>query len=143
MPRRSPKPCRVPGCPGLASAGQMYCEIHKKNKPPGLDRGSSAQRGYGSRWQRIRKMFLAEHPLCCDPFGLHANIVVPATDVDHIIPRRAGGSDAADNLQALCHSCHSKKTNAEQGRGVQKPGTLNSQTARWLLGDSRESGERG
>ena len=36
-----------------------------------------------------------------------------ATDVDHIIPRRAGGPDTPENLQPLCHSCHSKKTQKE------------------------------
>ncbi len=28
-------------------------------------RGSSAQRGYGSRWQKARAAYLAAHPLCC------------------------------------------------------------------------------
>ena len=38
-----------------------------------------------------------------------------ATDVDHIVPHR-GDRDLfwdRNNWQALCHSCHSKKTAAE------------------------------
>lgn len=33
-----------------------------------------------------------------------------AVSVDHIQPRRAGGSDEHANLQSLCHACHSRKT---------------------------------
>ena len=74
------------------------------------NRGTAAQRGYGARWQRIRLMHLRSNPLCMDPYGVHEGRPVPATDVDHILPRREGGSDSDDNLQSLCHSCHSKKT---------------------------------
>lgn len=41
-----------------------------------------------------------------------------ATDVDHVVPKRAGGPDAHSNLQSLCHSCHSRKT-ATRSAGVQ------------------------
>jgi 5-methylcytosine-specific restriction protein A len=39
--------------------------------------------------------------------------IVAATDVDHIVARRHGGDDSFANLQPLCHSCHSKKTQQE------------------------------
>lgn len=70
---------------------------------------------YGRRWQRARRVFLAEHPLCvhCQREGR----VTPATDVDHIEPHR--GDEALfwrpGNWQALCHECHSRKTAAECG----------------------------
>lgn len=71
-----------------------------------------AKRGYGARWQRLRRMYLRQHPVCvlCGR---------PATDVDHILPKRRGGSDDESNLQALCPDCHARKTNQEmrQGRG--------------------------
>ena len=35
----------------------------------------------------------------------------PGTD----LLKRQGGTDALDNLQGLCASCHSKKTNREVG----------------------------
>jgi 5-methylcytosine-specific restriction protein A len=72
-------------------------------------RGSAASRGYDARWRRLRLMFLREHPLC-------ALCGAPATEVDHIIPIRLGGSNDAANLQALCKSCHSAKTAREDGR---------------------------
>ena len=34
-------------------------------------------------------------------------------EVDHIVPKVEGGSDRADNLQTLCHECHSRKTMRE------------------------------
>jgi 5-methylcytosine-specific restriction protein A len=33
--------------------------------------------------------------------------------VDHIVPLRAGGTDALDNLQTLCLRCHAAKTRQE------------------------------
>lgn len=60
-------------------------------------------------------MFLKRHPLCQDPDGVHGGRPVPATDVDHIKARRDGGGDDWSNLQALCHSCHSRKTARELG----------------------------
>lgn len=37
----------------------------------------------------------------------------PAVDVDHILPLWSGGSNANDNLEALCVDCHKQKTKAE------------------------------
>jgi 5-methylcytosine-specific restriction protein A len=61
---------------------------------------------------------LASSPLCADPFGDHARdgVVVAASEVDHIKPKRNGGRDDWDNLQTLCQVCHSKKTAAEGAR---------------------------
>ena len=60
-----------------------------------------------TRWQRLRRMQLAEFPLCrvCACAGAH---------IDHIKTIRAGGEpyDQA-NLQTLCASCHSSKTATE------------------------------
>ena len=71
-----------------------------------------------ARWKRCRVMFLRRHPVCVDPFGIHAagGQVVPAAHVDHIVPRVIAPDLALDwgNLQSLCVSCHSRKTNREQ-----------------------------
>lgn len=34
--------------------------------------------------------------------------------LDHVIPKRAGGSNHPDNLQCLCHSCNSKKVKTDR-----------------------------
>ena len=114
MPSRPGRMCSVPGCGGLAAAGGSRCAAHG----PRESRPSAARRGYGARWRRVRVMFLGSNPVCCDPFGLHSDRVVAATDVDHVVPRALGGGERADNLQSLCHSCHSYKTRRERGMAV-------------------------
>ncbi len=80
---------------------------------PQVDRSSPSRRGYDRAWQRLRRWFLMRHPLCehCERKGR----ATPATEVDHVVPIRAGGPrlDQA-NLQALCKSCHSRKTVRDQ-----------------------------
>ncbi len=109
--RRSLRPCRTKGCRGLVREGR-YCEACRGQERDAYDqaRGSAAARGYGHRWRKLRLMYLRAHPLCvvCGD---------AASEVDHIHPRAAGGSDDWDNLQALCKSCHSRKTRREQGGG--------------------------
>lgn len=39
-----------------------------------------------------------------------------ATEVDHIIPKSAGGTDAHFNLRAICAPCHAAKTAIESQR---------------------------
>ncbi|MCA9312292.1 MAG: HNH endonuclease [Phycisphaerales bacterium] len=88
---------------------------HARTRPAGapLDRTSPARRGYDRGWQHLRRWFLMRHPLCqhCQRDGR----TTPATEVDHVVPIRAGGArlDQA-NLQALCKSCHSRKTVRDQ-----------------------------
>lgn len=69
-------------------------------------------------WKRLRAEVLASEPLCrmCTARGL----VVPATDVDHIVDSREDFTDdnSRENLQPLCHECHSLKTAASMGKGV-------------------------
>lgn len=62
------------------------------------------------RWTRARVTYLGHHPLCVD-CQQHGKATA-ATDVDHIIPHRGDMELFWDvnNWQALCHSCHSKKT---------------------------------
>lgn len=76
---------------------------------------SASARGYGVAWRRLAKWFLQQHPLCNDPFSRHKDRVVASEVVDHIVPRRRGGTDDASNLQALCYRCHSTKTAKYEG----------------------------
>lgn len=116
MPYRPGHPCAHRGCAAVVKGRARYCPVHaEEGRAYDLSRGSASQRGYGGQWRKIRALVLAERPLCADPYGLHPNQVVLATDVDHIIPLAAGGSNARENLQPLCHSCHSAKTARDNG----------------------------
>ena len=119
MPRRNARPCGAPGCTALVYDGR-FCEAHAKEQQAAYDkqRGSSARRGYGARWRKLRRVVLARSPLCADPFGIHAaeGRIEQATEVDHIKPKSQGGTNAMGNLQALCKQCHSRKTVLEGKR---------------------------
>lgn len=114
MPKRSYKPCSSPLCPNLTY--EIYCKKHSKFRY-GYDRyrGSASSRGYDARWRKARLHFLKRHPLCvmCEEKG----VVEPAIVVDHIVPHRRDKElfwDAGSNWQALCVSCHSRKTVMEK-----------------------------
>jgi len=77
-------------------------------------RGSAASRGYGRRWQKARKLFLAAHPTCqCDDPSCNRE----ATEVHHVKPHRGDYELFWDeaNWQALTKECHSRLT-AREGR---------------------------
>ena len=107
------KPCRCQGCARLTSG--RYCEEHQRLNALEISRPTAAKRGYNSRWQKARKMFLAEHPLCveCEKQGRY----VEATVVDHITPHKGDQALFWDenNWQPLCKQCHDRKTVLEDG----------------------------
>lgn len=120
--------CSYPGCRRPVPRGQKFCEKHQaagerieaqrkaaRDAHRFKQRGSAAARGYGRKWQRLRDRFLAEHPFCVE--CMKKGILTMATDVDHIRPHHGdpGLLYDEDNLQALCHACHSRKTASEDG----------------------------
>ena len=124
MPSAAAKPCRSPGCGALVRDGSGYCAQHLVAKLAGIqaerrqydkDRGSSAQRGYGARWQKARLGYLRSHPLCraCEDVGR----VTLATVVDHKVPHRGDMALFWDpsNWQSLCKTCHDQKTARDDG----------------------------
>lgn len=106
MPRKPLKPCKHSGCPELTE--NRFCEKHRKQNEG--DRGSAKERGYDDRWRVARKRFLKANPLCVE--CLKVDRLVEATVVDHIIPHRGDKKLFWDesNWQALCKSCHDRKT---------------------------------
>lgn len=127
--------CREPGC-GARCVGP-YCAAHPRAAELAYDRrrGSPSKRGYGRRWERLRKLVLARDPLCkvrenlintiaslraegrySEAFNLSAHLphlcdgTRLSTDADHRIPKSAGGQDTMENLQGACHEDHSYKT---------------------------------
>ena len=115
MPSKPKRLCAVDGCPNIINVGETYCAEHLKLKRKFGDhrRGSASSRGYDRNWQRLRKLVLHSEPLCreCKRQGR----LTPATEVDHIVPLAAGGTNDFENVQSLCHECHSRKTATEDG----------------------------
>lgn len=122
MVRKPKRPCSHPGCRALTSKGRCpehtnHMTHHDRQRQREYDkqRGTTAERGYGHRWQKARKGFLLLNPLCvhCRDRGIRTS----ANVVDHIIPHK-GDSDlfwSKENWQSLCFSCHSTKTVKEDG----------------------------
>jgi 5-methylcytosine-specific restriction enzyme A len=70
---------------------------------------SSCKAGYGREWRKKRAHVIRMQPICamCKVKLSH--------HVDHITSKVTGGDESMDNLQGLCHSCHSKKTYQHDG----------------------------
>ena len=114
MPPRIPRPCNKSGCIETHINPGGYCDKHKHTKWERHQQGkSSAQRGYGSAWRKLRqRVFERDHGLCQQ--CLRDGRVSAATDCDHIISKAKGGTDEMSNLQMLCRACHKAKTGSEQ-----------------------------
>ena len=76
-------------------------------------------RGYDQDWQVVRTLYLAEHPICeaqniCQRLPPGARL---ATEVHHRqdIAQRPDLRLDMQNLQALCHACHSAITMKAMG----------------------------
>jgi 5-methylcytosine-specific restriction enzyme A len=117
-PQAARRNCAEPGCPNLVTSGR--CPAHRIPRKPD-SRLSYADRpgGPGRYWSANRARFLTAHPFC-------EHCGMAATDVDHRVARVRGGSDAWPNLQALCHSCHSRKTAQSDGAFGNRVGGITS-----------------
>ena len=120
MPRKSPKPCKVPGCPEITRHPSGFCDDHEGYRRAikaeyDRHRSSAAIRGYDRKWRNYRKTFLSVFPLCME--CKQQNKITEATEVDHIKPHKGDRRLFwdLDNHQALCKSCHSIKTAEESG----------------------------
>ena len=117
MPNKLPHPCNYPGCPELTT--ERFCPLHKTIASREYDkyrRRPGHDQTYGYGWRKIRNLYISRHPLCelCEAAGR----LVPAAHVHHKIPVDQGGSDREDNLQSLCHSCHSRLTVTSTNRDL-------------------------
>ena len=118
MPRIAPKICALPGCYRTATHPDKYCESHKqqeykwKNKGSNWGNKSRHERGYGWKWEKIRKFVLKRDMHLCQ-VCLAEGKYTPANQVDHIKPKAKGGNDDANNLQSICKQCHGVKTALE------------------------------
>lgn len=130
MPRKAPTQCRTLSCPGLHHGTALefkgYCEPcspaasaahalkYRKVSQRRREQSTTLDRFYATKeWRACRNAHIKREPLCrhCGDRGR----TKPADVVDHIVERKDGGSNFAnDNLQSLCHTCHNTKTGVER-----------------------------
>jgi 5-methylcytosine-specific restriction endonuclease McrA len=58
-------------------------------------------------WSKRRKVVMARDGHRCQING--PTCIVWAAEVDHVIPRIAGGTDAMSNLRSVCKPCHKRR----------------------------------
>jgi 5-methylcytosine-specific restriction protein A len=111
MPRRPNIPCKHPGCNRLIPPEKKYCDEHIVLHSSNIR--STNEKGYDGRWKKARVEYLKRNPLCvrCLAKGKYKK----ATVVDHIVPHRGDKSLFwnESNWQALCKTCHDRKTMTE------------------------------
>ena len=115
------RPCRHPGCSVLVTDG--FCEAHAPRRRE--YRSEEAKQWHKlyklDIWTKdLRPMQLAKEPFCreCSKAGFR----VRATEVDHVVDHKGNMALFTDrnNLQSLCHRCHSRKTMQELRKTMQK-----------------------
>lgn len=110
MPYKAKHECNEPGCRTLTTA--RLCPLHQAQNEKQYEaaRGTAAERGYTATWSRLRRMKLADSPLC-QRCGRAATLV-------HHRDRDTGNS-SEDNLESLCSACHRCEHKEERWRGSQ------------------------
>jgi 5-methylcytosine-specific restriction enzyme A len=100
--------CAQPRCPTLVEKG--YCPQHARTMEQARPNADIRRWYHTAMWLRLRAVVIAEEPLCRD--CLKVGRATPTTDVDHIERHRGVWAMFFNrsNLQGLCHSCHSRKT---------------------------------
>lgn len=113
MPNRAPRICGHGGCGVVTTEG--LCDKHKISHGWGGDaeRGNRHERGYGTKWDKLRLKVLKRDHYQCQQCAKQ-NKIASANQVDHIIPKARGGDDSFINLQSLCVACHRQKTIEER-----------------------------
>lgn len=122
------KICVAAGCVDLAIDGAAHCEDHDtaRRAKVAAARDTAGKSVHAMRhaalyalkaWKHGRLRFLKRNPLCADCAELGG--VVEATEVDHIEPHKGNRRlfFLHSNWQALCKSCHSRKTAGEVFHG--------------------------
>lgn len=120
--------CKISHCTAIVEDA-TYCEIHARSKPKRQRRFFASDDFYNSTpWRKVSKIIRRERPICefC-----HSEL---SDVVDHFYERRMPHGEFYElhdsNLNALCHSCHNRKT-ADFARTIlnEKP---TNRTFKWL-----------
>jgi 5-methylcytosine-specific restriction protein A len=133
------KICNFAGCPERTTNVGGYCDQHMEKRRLQVQEAQAARRKEKTNrnwyslaeWRGIKARFRAEQPekagICqgTNPID-ELPCRKPARHIDHIIPFGKSWELFIDlnNLQGLCHPCHSRKTAGEGWTNNQKVATV-------------------
>ena len=104
---------------GALVRGGGWCDKHADQRS-GWERShngrTAAQRGYGREWRRLRTAVMQRDRALCQAHLIGGRYIA-AQAVDHIVPKSAGGTDDAGNLQATLPSMPCNKNGEGRSRG--------------------------
>jgi 5-methylcytosine-specific restriction protein A len=118
MKKAAKRACtKIAGCPAFTcespNCKARRIKTHRAQEKP-QERVERSKLYSTAGWGKMRSRQLSNAPLCqrCAQYDL----VTPAVHVDHVVPHKGDRKLVFDagNLQSLCHSCHSHKTNLEK-----------------------------
>lgn len=77
--------------------------------------GYEQRLGGTHQWRKLRARALRDLPLWCAACGIQLDPNAPrctphAPELDHIVPRKAGGADEIGNVQWMCSPCNRRKS---------------------------------
>lgn len=92
------------------------CRKIKREEPRGFNvpnrqkrtygrKEKTSKRGYGTSWQRLRKVVLKRDGGLCQ-ICLMNNRIEDAKEIHHIKPLKQGGDNKLSNLISVCRRCH-------------------------------------
>ena len=85
-------------CPACYRASEQAKNQRRRER-----HGTTAQRGYGHRWQQLSALAIRRQPFCGN-CGTDRDLTA-----DHVIPRSKGGRNTLDNVRVLCRKCNASK----------------------------------
>lgn len=141
--------CSGAGCLRVVPDDVRFCdeckpvtaedEAIREHKPMNADRPKYAHLYDGPRWQKLRKLVLAKHPVCTrcnERLSTLADHIVPAgVAIEEVKASKRfpldpwAGFYLMSNLTGLCRSCHGLKTNEDKAHVGPWPSVLEAHDA--------------
>jgi 5-methylcytosine-specific restriction protein A len=109
--RQRERLCNFPGCRFLTLG--RYCDLHARSTRYHTSPAAKESKRFlnSAAWLKLRALKLLQTPWC-EECAKTKPSSVPATQVDHILPRHSHPELRLvySNLQSLCDQCHGEKT---------------------------------